>query len=151
MSRLTASPFVKPSPLDFVRRPLTPPETAIVGGSDHVGPSHSISVAGAPDQQPRPYEGDHISVQLPQDPGARFRRISSLAYHSSGLGGRDRDRSGQKSFKSFIVVMPPPSFLHEYGQLGHTLSSGPAHRLGQGLLMPLFPTVCHISQAIALY
>ncbi len=133
MSRLTASPFVKPSPLDFARRPLTPPETTV---NEH---AHSISVAGVP-EQPRPSDVESVASALAQDPGARFRRVSSLAYHSTGL--RDaRERSTQKSFKSFIIVTPPPSFLNEYGQLGHTLSSGPSHRLSQGLLMPLFPTV----------
>ncbi|KAF9055323.1 hypothetical protein BDZ89DRAFT_1125088 [Hymenopellis radicata] len=141
MSRLTASPFVKPSPLDFGRRPLTPPETTV---NEH---AHSISVAGVPEQQ-RPSDAESVASALAQDPGARFRRVSSLAYHSSGL--RDaRERSAQKSFKSFIIVTPPPSFLNEYGPLGHTLSSGPSHRLSQGLLMPLFPTMYGQLTAIA--
>jgi hypothetical protein len=37
--------------------------------------------------------------------------------------------------------LPPPSLPHDHGHLGHTLSTGPRHRLSQGLLMPLFPTV----------
>lgn len=76
----------------------------------------------------------------PEGAGARFRRVSSLAYHSSGLR-ESRERSVQRNYKSFVVIIPPPSFLQEHGQLGHTLSLGPRHRLSQGMLMPLFPTV----------
>lgn len=72
-------------------------------------------------------------------PAARFRKVSTLAYMSSGLQGRERN--AQRSIKSFVVVVPPDNFQHAHGALGHTLSSGPSHRHAQGLLMPLFPTV----------
>lgn len=136
MSRLTASPFTKPSALEFSRSTATPAETLM---SDPFGHSQSMSVAGPPDL-PRAFDNDSISSAQVADPGARFRRVSSLAYHSSGLR-ETRERSAQRNFKSFIIVIPPTSLVHEYGPLGHTLSSGPPHRLGQGLLMPLFPTV----------
>ncbi|KAJ7507846.1 hypothetical protein B0H11DRAFT_2218656 [Mycena galericulata] len=37
----------------------------------------------------------------------------------------------------------------DHGHLGHTLASGPRHRLSQGLLMPLFPTMYGQLTAIA--
>lgn len=121
MSRLTASPFHKPSPFSFPRAPLSPPDTALE--------ANSISVTGQ----------DRIDSEIPatESPAARFRRASSLAYRSAGV---DRDRFS-RNYKSFIVVIPPATILQEHGQLGHTLSLGPRHRLPQGLLMPLFPTV----------
>jgi hypothetical protein len=61
-------------------------------------------------------------------------------YHNSGLR-ESRERTVQRSSRSFVVVLPPPSLPQDHGHLGHTLSSGPRHRLSQGLLMPLFPTV----------
>jgi hypothetical protein len=47
------------------------------------------------------------------------------------------------------MVIPPARILEEYGQLGHTLSTGPSHRLSHGLLMPLFPSVYAQLTAIA--
>ena len=44
--------------------------------------------------------------------------------------------------KWLVLVTPPASFTHEHGHLGNTLSSGPSHRLSQGILMPLYPSVC---------
>lgn len=139
MSRLTASPFHKPSPFEFPRAPLSPPETM----SDHLGSAHpaTISVLGV-----MPVEPSHMDSEptyhspTPESAGARFRRVSSLAYHSSGLR-ENRERGVQRSSKFFVVVIPPPALLQEHGQLGHTLSLGPRHRLSQGMLLPLFPTV----------
>ncbi|KAJ3908498.1 hypothetical protein F5879DRAFT_328599 [Lentinula edodes] len=147
MSRLTASPFHKPSPFEFPRAPLSPPETM----SDHLGSAHpaTISVLGA-----MPAEPSHMDSEptyhspTPETAGARFRRVSSLAYHSSGLR-ENRERGVQRSSKFFVVVIPPPALLQEHGQLGHTLSLGPRHRLSQGMLLPLFPTMYGQLSAIA--
>lgn len=139
MSRLTASPFHKPSPFHFPRPPLSPPDTntETVGPSSHVAPAQLPSLS---------VDLNTLEAEIPpsESPAARFRRVSSLAYHSSGLRDpRDprEQRISHRSHRSFIVVIPPPAFLQEHGQLGHTLSIGPRHRLSQGLLMPLFPTV----------
>ncbi|KAF5389121.1 hypothetical protein D9757_004912 [Collybiopsis confluens] len=136
MSRLTASPFQKLSPFEFPRAPLSPPETM----SDHLGSAHP-SVLGPMPVEPHhaEHEATH-SYQPTETPGARFRKVSSLAYHSSGLR-ESRERAVQRSSKFFVVVVPPPVLLQEHGQLGHTLSLGPRHRLSQGILMPLFPTM----------
>ncbi|KAF5369924.1 hypothetical protein D9758_001014 [Tetrapyrgos nigripes] len=147
MSRLTASPFNKPSPFQFPRVPLSPPET----NSDHVPASSlsaSVSVAGGIDGLPN-VEPDQSRSQSSDSPSARFRRgLSSLAYHSSGL--RDaRERGVSRNYRYFVIVVPPPAFVQDHGQLGHTLSLGPQHRLGQGMLMPLFPTMYAQLSAIA--
>ncbi|TFK75874.1 hypothetical protein BDN72DRAFT_785971 [Pluteus cervinus] len=81
-------------------------------------------------------------------PGSRLRRGPSIAYHHSSLR-ESRERAVQRSSKSFIIVIPPTSFAQERGQLGHTLASGPGHRLNQGILMPLFPTMYGQLTAIA--
>lgn len=150
MQHLTASPFHKPSPYEFPRavHPLSPPDTD--------------SEIGAP-VQPTPVSGsnpvmfgvefDQTTSQPPtpaDPPAARFKRVSTLAYHTSGLR-EPRERSSQRSSKSLIVVIPPASFSREHGQLGHTLSSGPPSRLTNGILMPLFPTVCFSIVVIVLH
>ncbi|ESK96032.1 salivary gland secretion 1 [Moniliophthora roreri MCA 2997] len=151
MSRLTASPFHKPSPFEFPRGvPLSPPET----NSEQVGPytlpSTSASVAGG--METHTAESDYLQYS-PHHPGlesasVRLRRGPSLLYHSSGLR-ESKERTVQRSSRSFIIVIPPSILLQEHGQLGHTLSLGPRHRLAQGMLMPLFPTMYGQLSAIA--
>lgn len=137
MAHLTASPFHKPSPFEFPQRSgsieglpsahpqlPTPASTSIVGGQD----PHAAEY----------FETPSASIA---DPTSRFRRAaSSIVYHSSGLR-ESRERTVQRASRSFLVVLPPPSLPQDHGHLGHTLASGPRHRLSQGLLMPLFPTV----------
>jgi hypothetical protein len=147
MSRFTASPFRKPSPFEFPRTPLSPPETM----SDQMGSAHpSVLGAMAPDPyHVEPETVQHVhNLQTSETPGARFRRVSSLAYHSSGLR-ESRERAVQRSSKFFVVIVPPPVILQEHGLLGHTLSLGPQHRLSDGLLMPLYPTMYGQLSAIA--
>ncbi|KAJ6485053.1 hypothetical protein C8R47DRAFT_546123 [Mycena vitilis] len=143
MSHLTASPFHKPSPFEFPRRSApaetpqasqlpTPSTTSIIGGQD----PHAAEY----------FETPTASVT---DPASRFRRVaSSIVYHNSGLR-ESRERTVQRSSRSFVVVLPPPSLPQDHGHLGHTLSSGPRHRLSHGLLMPLFPTMYGQLTAIA--
>ena len=105
----------------------TPPET---DADVLVGARHPIDIMNA--------SGSHISDQdtNPQP----FRRVSTLAYHSSPL--RDpRERSSGRQSRWLIVVIPPASLVQDHGPLGHTLTSGPTQRLSQGILMPLQPTV----------
>ncbi|KAJ6539380.1 hypothetical protein B0H19DRAFT_1178771 [Mycena capillaripes] len=147
MSRLTASPFHKPSPFEF--------------------PQHSASIEGLPSAHPQLPTPASTSIIGGQDPHAaeyfetpsasivdpastsRFRRVaSSIVYQNSGLR-ESRERTVQRSSRSFVVVLPPPSLPQDHGHLGHTLSSGPRHRLSQGLLMPLFPTMYGQLTAIA--
>jgi hypothetical protein len=139
MSRLTASPFHRPSALESARLPPSPPDTNV----DPIGPAQervSMKADAGPalGQMDSPLVPPASSLETA---GAQFRRVSTLAYHNSGLL-QSRERTIQRSSKTFIVVIPPSSFLQEHGQLGHTLSSGPRHRLSEGILMPLFPTVC---------
>jgi hypothetical protein len=149
MSRLTASPFHKPSPYQFPRpvHPLSPPDT----DSEVAAPLQPTSISGSnpvfgvefdPTVSPLPPHSD--------SPAARPKRVSTLAYHNSGLL-EPRERSTTSTSKSLVVIIPPESFSHGHGQLGHTLASGPRNRLSQGLLMPLFPTVSpiHSSNCVA--
>jgi hypothetical protein len=67
-------------------------------------------------------------------------RKPSLCYQNSGF--RDSpSRPVHRNYRYLVVVVPPPRLIQEHGQFGHTLSSGPPHRLSQGIIMPLFPTV----------
>jgi hypothetical protein len=110
----------------------TPPDT---DADVLVGARQPIDLMNAPDL--------HISDQdtNPQPSvSVPFRRVSTLAYHSSPL--RDpRDRSSGRQSRWLIVVIPPASLVQDHGPLGHTLTSGPTQRLSQGILMPLQPTV----------
>lgn len=141
MSRLTASPFHKPSPFEFPKAPLSPPET----NAEMIGPARiptSGYIAGSHEQRASDVESlSGVPTSGLESAGARFRRVSSIAYHNSGVR-ESPARNPQRSPKAFIIIIPPATFAHGHGQLGHTLSSGPRHRLSQGLLMPLFPTVC---------
>lgn len=139
MSRLTASPFHKPSPFEFPHpvHPISPPDT-----DSEVGAPVLPSVLGS-NQAMLGVEFDQattLSAGQSETPTARFKRVSTLAYHNSGHR-ESRERSTQRSSKSLVVVIPPGSFSQQHGQLGHTLSSGPQSRLSNGILMPLFPTV----------
>lgn len=138
MSRFTASPFHKPAPFEFPRIPFSPPETQADTNALTQMPSSLSVVGGAGHIELEAISGLPSTTDSPG--GSKFRRGPSIAYHHSGLR-ESREKTVQRSSKSFIVVIPPVSFTQERGQLGHTLASGPAHRLTQGILMPLFPTV----------
>ncbi|KAH7914321.1 hypothetical protein BJ138DRAFT_1123599 [Hygrophoropsis aurantiaca] len=76
------------------------------------------------------------------------RRTSTLSYQNSA--NRDsRERPVQRSPKNLIILLPPPDFPLDQGQLGNVLSTGPRHRLSQGILMPLFPSMYGQLTAIA--
>jgi hypothetical protein len=126
MSRLTSKvPFNKPSALDVLPThpvPLSPPETELEPG-------------------PRLHDETHVSPEAPTDtPVSRFRKMSAIPYSSGGLSNRE-PRSVQKQQRWLVMVMPPASLNREPPVLGHTLSSAPAGRFSNGILMPLFPTV----------
>jgi len=106
----------------------------------------SSSLGGGHDLQSG--EAEPSPSHTPDSAGARFRKISSIAYHTSGLR-ESRERTPQRASKAFVIIIPPASFTQQHGQLGHTLSSGPRYRLSQGLLMPLFPTMYGQLAAIA--
>ncbi|KAG6916287.1 hypothetical protein DXG01_007528 [Tephrocybe rancida] len=147
MSRLPWSSH-KPSPFQFPRPPLSPPETNV----DVIGPSPvPYSAAQSRGHELGPIETEPSpahSAPTPESAGARFRKISSIAYHSSGLK-ESRERTLQRTPKAFVIIVPPSSLIQEHGQLGNTLASGPRHRLSNGLLMPLLPTMYGQLTAIA--
>ncbi|KAH8830518.1 hypothetical protein DL96DRAFT_1593257 [Flagelloscypha sp. PMI_526] len=154
MSRLTASPFHKPSAFESIARaPPSPPDTllhhdssfstaTVARGIENSLLETDVSVA-------RGHDGLPDTESIGMSPAARFRKVSTLAYMNSGLRESRERGISRPSPKSFVIVIPPAAFQHEHGTLGHTLSSGPAHRHGQGLLMPLFPTFYAQVTAIA--
>ncbi|KAF7976260.1 hypothetical protein HWV62_7138 [Athelia sp. TMB] len=144
MSRLTASPFHKPSPYEFPRggRPISPPDTdSEVGAQIRTGPP------AGPNAVMYGEEFEQTASQTAvESPAARFRRVSTLAYHSSGLR-ESRERSASRNSKALVIVIPPESLAREHGPLGHTLSFG--SRLTQGVLLPLMPSLSVQLTAIA--
>ncbi|KAJ6599034.1 hypothetical protein DFH09DRAFT_21612 [Mycena vulgaris] len=142
MSHLTASPFHKPSAFEFPQR------TSSVETHPSAQLPTPASLAG-PDHHPAEYFDTPPASISPEGPGSRLRKAaSSIVYHTSGLR-ESRERTVQRSSRTFVVVLPPPSLPQDHGHLGHTLGSGPRHRLSQGLLMPLFPTMYGQLTAIA--
>ncbi|EIN10647.1 hypothetical protein PUNSTDRAFT_51253 [Punctularia strigosozonata HHB-11173 SS5] len=160
MSRLTNPVFNKPSPFDVPRpaHPLSPPDTE----SEFMA-AHHLSHATVPIQMASsglgletepatshaPVPGS--STNPTETPGARLRRV---AYINSGLRDtRDResrDRSAQRNLRWLVVVLPPATISEAQSHhVGHTLSTGPQHRLSHGILMPLFPTMYGQLTAIA--
>ncbi|KAF8913934.1 hypothetical protein CPB84DRAFT_1757948 [Gymnopilus junonius] len=84
------------------------------------------------------------------DPSSRGKRSSSIPYHSAAFPFREpKDRSSHRTGKSLIIVIPPSTLIQEHGRHGHTLSNGPYHRLSQGVVMPLFPSLFGQLTAIA--
>ena len=130
MSRLMSrAPFNRPSPFDGLPSrpvPLSPPETEMEPGL--ALPHEENNLAALPETPQGPTES----------PLARYRTV---AYRSNSLLHRD-GRPSQRTSKWLVMVMPPASLPHEPSVLGHTLSSAPAGRFSNGILMPLFPTVC---------
>ncbi|KAF7301677.1 hypothetical protein MIND_00733200 [Mycena indigotica] len=142
MSHLTASPFHKPSPFQFPQRN----NTVESNYNPQLPTPPSMSVAEGHTQEKEYFDTPSVA---PEAAGGRFRRAaSSIVYHSSGLR-ESRERTVQRSSRSFLVVLPPSSLPQDHAHLGHTLSSGPRNRLSQGLLMPLFPTMYGQLSAIA--
>ncbi|KAF8974532.1 hypothetical protein BDZ97DRAFT_1911708 [Flammula alnicola] len=147
MSRLTASPFHKPSPFQFPRAPPSPPDT----NSDTIIPGMPIPMLSAAQslsgQDFGVAEGGLASAS-PDTPGSRLRKSSSIPYHSSGFR-ENKDRTSQRGGKPLIIVIPPPTLFQVPGQHGPTIASGPYHRLTQGVVMPLFPSMFGQLTAIA--
>ena len=85
--------------------------------------------------------GSGLTPAAMETPTSRFRRGSSIGYISTPGHRELRERNGSVASKLLVIVVPPPSVGQEHGSLGHTLASGPPHRLSQGLIMPLLPTV----------
>ncbi|KAG2042809.1 hypothetical protein BDR03DRAFT_1005732 [Suillus americanus] len=121
--------------------PLSPPETDQESLPVQLPPASLV--AGAELEQLA-----HSALSFPERSKFQSRRTSTLSYQNSGV--RDnRDRTPSRASKSLIVVLPPPDFPVDHGQLGNVLSMGPRHRLSQGILMPLFPTMYGQLTAIA--
>ena len=138
MSHLTANPFQKhyefprPAPL------LTPPDTEPEYPTQLPSAGHPSSGLGI-DLEPSP---SYRSSPAPDvQPSAR--KVSSLPYiHSNPREARER--IVHRGMRWLVVVIPPASFSQEHGHLGHTLAVGSPDRLSQGILMPLYTTVCLI-------
>ncbi|KAG1866588.1 hypothetical protein DFJ58DRAFT_141451 [Suillus subalutaceus] len=146
MSHFTSHPYYHTMPAIHSSRnnhplPLSPPETDQESLPVQLPPASLV--AGAELEQLA-----HSALSFPERSKFQSRRTSTLSYQNSGV--RDnRDRTPSRASKSLIVVLPPPDFPVDHGQLGNVLSMGPRHRLSQGILMPLFPTMYGQLTAIA--
>lgn len=111
-------------------QPPTPPETDtdFLAGSHH--PIDLINAPGVAD----------LDLNSHPTASAPFRRVSTLAYHNSPFR-EPRERTSTRQSRLLLVVVPPAWLVQEHGPFGHTLASGPPHRLAQGALLPLLPTV----------
>ncbi|CCM01581.1 uncharacterized protein FIBRA_03641 [Fibroporia radiculosa] len=136
MSHFLSNPLQKPYLFELPRppHPLTPPETDNDFNSQQHSSSYAHNVHAADAELASPY------AATAETPAPLYRK-PSLAYINSS-GREHRERIFQRTaIKWLVVVIPPVSFARERGRLGHTLSSGTAGRLSQGILMPLFPTM----------
>ncbi|KAF6762255.1 hypothetical protein DFP72DRAFT_878381 [Ephemerocybe angulata] len=119
--------------------PPSPPDT----NSSYFGliPTHSAPVRpmATPGSSFDAMANGHTAPM--ETPSSRFRRGSSIGYISTPGHREPRERTTSVASKFLVVVVPPSSVAQEHGNLGHTLSMGPGHRLSQGLIMPLFPTM----------
>jgi hypothetical protein len=77
----------------------------------------------------------------PEETGFRYppRRGSSIHYNQNVNMGRQPARMT----RWLLVVLPPTSLTSE-PSMGPTLAMGTPGRFSNGILMPLFPTVCEI-------
>lgn len=130
----------------------------ITSAVDAMQPCLPISppITDSSDQHGRSYEDYMTPRAVAHDiPLSTSKKTSTLLYHTpsvSAFGHRDiRDKPIPRN-RALIMVIPPIKLADEHGHLGHTLSSGPSHRLSHGMLMPLFPTVCLtiLARALAL-
>ncbi|KAI0796664.1 hypothetical protein C8Q75DRAFT_741898 [Abortiporus biennis] len=148
MASFFSPPYARTSPLDMHRTgyPLSPPETdPDFNGSLQVPVSAPVGLVNNDSEStPANSSGTATEAVTPRQP----KRGPTVAYIHSGMR-ESRERVVQRGVKWLVVVIPPASFAHEHGHLGHTLSSGPPNRLPNGILMPLFPTMGSQLHAIA--
>lgn len=141
MSRLTASPFHKPKPFEFPRGLPSPPET----NPDMFSAAVPL-VSSAPANTGQEFttgDAPHSVGANGETPTSRLRKSSSIPYHSSPGFRENKDRSSQRVSKALIIVIPPSTLLQEHGR-NVMLTSGPYHRLSQGIVMPLLPSVRYV-------
>ncbi|KAH9482690.1 hypothetical protein JR316_0004790 [Psilocybe cubensis] len=144
MSRLTASPFHKPSPFEFPRGPLSPPDTNTdtVVGSGLILPASNhpaVQDSGSLD----------TGIQSAHDSPLRGKKSSSIPYHNTSFRESKERAIQRNNVKSLIIVMPPSTLLQGYGPRGQTVTNGPFHRLTQGIVMPILPSMFGQLTAIA--
>jgi hypothetical protein len=138
MSLLTAPPYHTALPFTFPMQPVTPNKTQAGRGYQPTTGATLASTTDGPMSEDMP-QSTHSEIHLLSQ-----NRKPSLCYQNSGF--RDpSSRPVHRNYRYFVVVIPPSCLLQEHGQLGHTLSFGPPHRLSQGIVMPLFPTVSEAS------
>ncbi|KAF9453066.1 hypothetical protein P691DRAFT_695766 [Macrolepiota fuliginosa MF-IS2] len=139
MSLSTASPFHKPLPFAFPREPASPPDTLADSYPSAMSLPHPI---------PEPRNEGHTLFTHVETPSYSRHSRPSVSYQNTGFR-EVPNRSVHRNYRFFVVVIPPLQIIEEHGQLGNTLASGPSHRLSQGIIMPLFPTMYGQLAAIA--
>jgi len=123
MSRLTAPPFARYTPLIHNPLPPSPPDTL------------ADTLASGPTMPA------HMPIDAPVDDTAaelgtpRKKRTPSVTYNTQGQ--REKERPVSRNAKSLMIIVPPSNLLQDHPQL----ASGPFNRMLQGVVMPLFPSV----------
>ncbi|PPQ98555.1 hypothetical protein CVT24_004046 [Panaeolus cyanescens] len=144
MSRLTSSPFHKPSPFQFPHVLPSPPETQ--AESITMTPALPPSVAaGVHDHGINEFT---LGTSFTPDQSSRIRRSSSIAYNTSSLR-EPKERPIQRPSKPLVIIIPPPGLIPAYAQTSSAFSMGPPSRMLQGTIMPLLPSMFAQLTAIA--
>ncbi|TDL29742.1 hypothetical protein BD410DRAFT_758810 [Rickenella mellea] len=153
MSRLTATPFNKPSPFDTIRagHPLSPPDTEVEYVEHGRRPAPAYHEGSALNNGLGYAATDRVEPLLHQNvetANTRMKRVSSLTYLNSSARGQSL-APPRPATKWLVVVVPCSSVSREYESSGQNLSSVPTGRFSDGVLMPLFPTMYGQLTAIA--
>lgn len=138
MSRLTAPSYHTTSPFTFPKGHAISDKTL---AERHQQPATAAILAPTADGYTNEDMAQSHHSEIPLHSQSRR---PSFGYQNSGFR-ESPSRPVHRSYRYFVVVIPPSRLIQEHGQLGHTLSSGPPHRLSQGIIMPLFPTVSEAS------
>ncbi|KAH7887710.1 hypothetical protein F5I97DRAFT_2011018 [Phlebopus sp. FC_14] len=113
---------------------LDPPDTE----QDSLYAVHGAPTSRDPEAEMDPITQSGYPPNAPPGPVYLPQRTLARSYQNSSA----RDLRGHaRSPRNLVVVIPPPDFPLNQSQLGNVLSMGPRHRLSQGILMPLFPTM----------
>ena len=157
MSRLTSAYHINgPSAQQLVQRQALPAAAASSSNTVHppctddLGFSANVSSNSHPFGRPDdiPFSGLPSLAALSETPNRMPTRptTSVLGYNQSA-----RDHPRQQASRWLILVIPPSFITQSQGAFGHTLSSGPSSRLSQGPLLPLYPTVNHLTLQLSEY
>ena len=143
MSRLTRTPFHKPSLHDIPRpvHPLSPPDTEDslplhVHSVSREASSSDMSMSFITKVDPMD-QYQSVPVDAASTPKV-FRRPSTLNYLHSGPARESR--SVPRPATRWLIIMVPPAAVARNAQTSN-LFLNPSNRSSNGILMPLLPSV----------